>query len=58
MMSLEPLKDEENELPVAEVWRPTIEQVVRHFVAGDFALTAGVPGVAPVPNVGTPQCCA
>lgn len=23
-----PVKDEENDLPVAEVWRPTIEQVV------------------------------
>jgi hypothetical protein len=43
-----PRKDEENELPIAEVWRPTIEQVVRRFVAGDYALGEAVPGVAPV----------
>lgn len=43
-----PLKDEENELPVAEVWRPTLEQIVRRFVEGDHGLTEAVPGVAPV----------
>ena len=48
MTSREPVKDEENELPVAQVWRPTIEQVVLHFVASDYGLDEGVPGVAPV----------
>jgi len=43
-----PIKDEENEHPVADVWRQTIEQVVLRFVEGDHALTAGVSGVAPV----------
>ncbi len=43
-----PVKDEENELPVADVWRLTIEQVVLCFVEGDYALMEGVPGVAPV----------
>lgn len=28
MSSGRPVKDEENELPVVEVWRPSIEQVV------------------------------
>ncbi len=48
MTSLEPVKDEENELPVAEVWRPTIDTVVRRLAAGDFALEEAVAGVDPV----------
>ena len=43
-----PVKDEENELPIAEAWRPTIEQVVRRFAEGDYALDEAVAGVAPV----------
>lgn len=43
-----PVKDYENELPVAEVWRPMIERVVQRFAKGDYALGEGVPEVAPV----------
>lgn len=43
-----PVKDETHERPVPAVWRPTIEQVVQCFVAGDFDLAGGVPGVDPV----------
>ena len=44
----EPSEDETNQRPVPRIWRTTIEQIVRRFVAGDFELTGGVPGVAPL----------
>ena len=40
-----PVKDEDSELPVAEVWRPTLERVVAGLAAGDFD------GLKAIPNV-------
>jgi len=43
-------KDSDNERPIPSAWRPVFSAIVRSFVAGDYALSAGVAGVAPVPE--------
>lgn len=53
-MSIEQLaiKDEESAHPIASNWRPIFREVVKFFAKGDFALSKGVSGVAPVdPNI-------
>lgn len=42
------LKDPDAEHAIAGAWRPMIREVVRRFVAGDYGLAQGVPGVEPV----------
>jgi hypothetical protein len=43
-----PVQDEEKAHPVAGAWRPAFHAIVESFVHGDYALSAGVPGVEPV----------
>jgi hypothetical protein len=45
----EPVKDEERAHPVAVAWRPTLCEIVRAFVKGDYELAEGVRLVEPVP---------
>ncbi|MCW9058478.1 MAG: hypothetical protein OQL11_06380 [Gammaproteobacteria bacterium] len=49
-MSIEPLaiKDEESAHPIAGNWRPIFREVVKSFAKGDFELSKGASGVAPV----------
>lgn len=42
------LKDPDAEHAIAGAWRPMLREVVRRFVAGDYGLAQGVPGVEPV----------
>ncbi|AJQ97200.1 hypothetical protein [Gynuella sunshinyii] len=42
------IKDEESAHPIASNWRPIFREVVKFFAKGDFALSKGVSGVAPV----------
>ena len=42
------VKDENAEHPVASAWRPTLCEIVKAFVRGDYALKRQVPSVAPV----------
>ena len=42
------VKDENAEHPVASAWRPTLCEIVKAFVRGDYALKQRVPSVAPV----------
>ncbi len=42
------VKDESNELPVPSIWRPVFCGIVKAFVERDYALSSGIPGVAPV----------
>lgn len=42
------LKDPEAQHPIADAWRPMLCEVVRRFVAGDYGLAQGIPGVEPV----------
>jgi hypothetical protein len=44
-----PIKDDETELPVAMIWRPTFEAIVACFVAGDWELTNSPTHVKRVP---------
>lgn len=44
------VKDASREHPIAGEWRPMLCEIVRCFVAGDYALSTGVHGVAPVPS--------
>lgn len=41
-------KDLDAAHPIAGAWRPMLRAVVRRLARGDYALTQGVPGVAPV----------
>jgi hypothetical protein len=41
-------KDEQAQHPIAGAWRATLRDVVRRFGSGDYGLSTGVPGVAPV----------
>jgi hypothetical protein len=43
-----PVKDEDNEHPVAGAWRPTFRVIVSAFVRGEYQLAGGVDGVQPV----------
>lgn len=42
------LKDEDNEQPIPTAWRPVFREIVRVLVQGDYRLSVGIPGVAPV----------
>ncbi len=42
------LKDPDFEKPVPSEWRPVFAEIVRAFVAGDYAIKDGIPGVAAV----------
>jgi len=42
------IKDEDAERPVASAWRPTLRDIVKAFVQGDYALECGIDSVAPV----------
>src|SRR6185312_10746114 len=44
------VKDSSKEGPIPSVWRPTFRGIVKAFVRGDFKVSEGVPGVAPVPD--------
>lgn len=44
-----PIKDAENELPVPDLWRPTITTLVRRLAQNDLPLTTDIPAVAPIP---------
>ena len=46
-MQVMPLKDEENEHPVADTWRPMIQDIVKALAEGDYGLVRGIPSVAP-----------
>lgn len=41
-------KDPDREHPIAEAWRPTLRAIVDALVEGDYALSRGLPNVAPV----------
>ncbi len=43
-----PVKDPSAAHPVPLAWRPTLQNIVEAFVAGDFGLERGVALVAPV----------
>ena len=45
---MEAAKDPDREHPVAEAWRPTLRAIVDALVEGDYALSRGLPNVAPV----------
>lgn len=42
------VKNEEEELPVPHLWRPTFKAVVDAFVKGDYQLSSGINKVTPV----------
>ncbi|MBK8257899.1 MAG: hypothetical protein IPK82_35185 [Polyangiaceae bacterium] len=44
----QPVKDEDNAHPVAEVWRPTLRQIVGALCRGDYEVSEGIEDVAPV----------
>src|SRR4051794_24522217 len=44
----DPVKDEALEVPVPEVWRPTLEAVVDSLVRRDSIIGAGLPALSPV----------
>jgi hypothetical protein len=41
-------KNEEEELPIPNVWRPIFENVVKAFVNKDYKLTSGINNVNPI----------
>lgn len=45
---MEAVKDPDHEHPIAEAWRPTLRAIVDALVEGDYALSRGLPNVAPV----------
>jgi hypothetical protein len=42
------VKDENAAHPIATAWRPTLREIVKAFVRGDYALTKQINSVAPV----------
>jgi hypothetical protein len=42
------VKDPDAQHAIAGTWRPMLREVLRRFVAGDYALSQGVPGVEPI----------
>ncbi len=42
------LKDEDNQIPVPEVWRNTFTDIVEALKEGDFKLERGIKGVRPI----------
>jgi hypothetical protein len=47
-MMVAAVKEVDVQTPVASSWRPAFEGIVDAFVRGDYALSNGVPSVAPV----------
>ncbi len=45
-----PVRDPDKAHPVAAAWRPALQSVVDAFVRADYALSAGVQNVDPVPT--------
>ena len=43
------LKDDSKQGPIPSAWRPVFRDIVKSLVRGDFKLSAGIPGVSPVP---------
>ena len=43
-----PVKDENGAHPVADAWRPTLREIGRALMQGDYGLARGIPCVAPV----------
>jgi hypothetical protein len=41
-------KDEENELPIPHIWRPTLKAIVDAFVIQDYELSVEIKNVSPV----------
>lgn len=44
----EAIKDENASHPIASAWRPALEQIVRAFVRGDYALARKIASVVPL----------
>ena len=42
------LKDEDNQMPVPEVWRHSLSDIVEAFIEKDFRLERGVNGIRPI----------
>ncbi|MCX4239120.1 DUF7668 domain-containing protein [Paraliomyxa miuraensis] len=49
------VKDEDAAHPIAGAWRPTLSEIVRSFVAGDYALSQRPASVAPIRTAVTDQ---
>ncbi|MEU8660586.1 DUF7668 domain-containing protein [Actinoplanes philippinensis] len=54
--AVQPVKDEEREGPVAQVWRPTLAAVVDSLVQREGVLARGLRAVEPVSPVRTRSC--
>lgn len=52
----DPAKDDALQVPVPEVWRPTLKAVVDSLVRRDTIIGAGLPSVDPVPGETSHQC--
>ncbi|MEO1033702.1 MAG: hypothetical protein AAFX55_20120 [Bacteroidota bacterium] len=48
MDKIEVEKNEEKELPIPHIWRPTFKAIVNAFVQKDYGLSLGVKNVNPV----------
>jgi hypothetical protein len=46
-----PLRDEYRAHPIANVWRPAIQDIVKAFVQGDYSLLRNIQGVEPLDPV-------
>ncbi len=44
----EPVKDIDEEHPIAVAWRHTLQEIVHALVEGDYGLSRGIASVAPV----------
>ena len=54
-MSDVPVLKVEDAQPVPPAWRPTLREVVRALVEGDYSVTRGIPFVAPVGELSAEQ---
>ncbi len=52
----DPVKDDSLEVPIPEVWRPTLKAVVDSLVRRDTIIGAGLPSVAPVSAEVSQRC--
>ena len=48
-------KNEEEELPIPHLWRPTFKAIVSTFVRKDYGLSSGIKNVSPVSESTTEQ---
>lgn len=48
MNKIEVEKNEEEELPIPHIWRPTFKAIVDAFVQKDYVLSSGINNVKPV----------